>query len=456
MKVTGIIAEYDPFHNGHRYQLERAVEMSGADAVVVVMSGSFTQRGTPAFYDKMARTHAALMNGADLIIELPYIYACNAGSEFARGGVGILERLGVVTDLAFGSECGDLDQLAEIAAVTSEMSDEAPFVSELRRLTGTGLPYPMAVCRAVSAVCGQRYGNILKSPNNVLGIEYLRALDRQESEIVPHCIVRRGAAHGEERILPFSPAAGKSGKRDVSEQSYQFASASALRKILRESGESGGQKEAGKAAGEYIGKIAAYLPPESAEIFRKEPFFCDMQKMYRLLRYRLLTSDPEHLRTVYTVSEGIENRLKRAASVAESWEEFLEEAGTKRYTEARIRRMAAHILMDLTGEQYRSLRDTFYARVLGFSETGGKLLRLIRRKGKTEVISNLSGISHLEEKTASALSWDKKAADLRNLLAGRPLRTFSDRRIVPLRISRRNRTEKPEAGGTDKADGAEK
>ena len=111
--------------------------------------------------------------------------------------------------------------------------------------------------------------------------------------------MRRGAAHGEERILPFSPAAGKSGKRDVSEQSYQFASASALRKILRESGESGGQKEAGKAAGEYIGKIAAYLPPESAEIFRKEPFFCDMQKMYRLLRYRLLTSDPEHLRTVY-------------------------------------------------------------------------------------------------------------------------------------------------------------
>ena len=179
MKVTGIIAEYDPFHNGHRYQLERAVEMSGADAVVVVMSGSFTQRGTPAFYDKMARTHAALMNGADLIIELPYIYACNAGSEFARGGVGILERLGVVTDLAFGSECGDLDQLAEIAAVTSEMSNEAPFVSELRRLTGTGLPYPMAVCRAVSAVCGQRYGNILKSPNNVLGIEYLRALDRR-------------------------------------------------------------------------------------------------------------------------------------------------------------------------------------------------------------------------------------------------------------------------------------
>ena len=112
--------------------------------------------------------------------------------------------------------------------------------------------------------------------------------------------------------------------------------------------------------------------------------------------------------------------------------------------------------MDLTGEQYRSLRDTFYARVLGFSETGGKLLRLIRRKGKTEVISNLSGISHLEEKTASALSWDKKAADLRNLLAGRPLRAFSDRRIVPLRISRRNQTEKPEAGGADKADGAEK
>ena len=439
MKVTGIIAEYDPFHNGHRYQLKSAVEMSGADAVLVVMSGSFTQRGTPAFYDKMTRARAALMNGADLVIELPHIYACNAGSEFARGGVGILERLGVITDLAFGSECGDLERLARISAVTSETSDDSFFVGELRRLTGDGLPYPLAVCRAVSGVCGPEYGEILKSPNNVLGIEYLRALERLGSGITPHCVVRRGAAHDEEQLLPVPPAAEEreqpeeSGEERGAEE--RFASASALRKILRQSGESG---ESCKDSGD-IGMIAAYLPGESLEVFRGEPFFCDMQKMYGLLRYRLITSDAEHLRTVYTVSEGIENRLKRAAAAAETWEEFLAEAGTKRYTEARIRRMAVHILTDLSEERYRSLRDTFYARVLGFSETGGKLLRLIRRKGEAEVISNLSGISRLGEKTAAALRWDRRASDLRNLLAGRPLGLFSDRKIVPLKVARESR-----------------
>ncbi len=419
MRVTGIIAEYDPFHNGHRYQLKKAAEMTGADAVVIVMSGSFTQRGMPSFYDKAVRARAALRNGADLVIELPYLFSCNAGSEFARGGVGILDRLGVVTDLVFGSECDDLNMLSRIVRVTSETEGKegAAFVRELKRLTGRGLPYPLAVCQAVSCVCGGEYAELLKKPNNVLGVEYLRSLSRLGSKIVPGCIGRKGADHGESGI---SPADEKNGEKSGGQDEEKFASASALRRILKEAGEDGG-----------IGLIEAYLPEGSAQIFRGEPFFCDMQEMYRMLRCRLITSDPAELRSIYTVSEGIENRLKRAALSSESWEEFLDEAGTKRYTEARIRRTAAHILNGLTQKQYESLKDTFYARILGFSETGAKLLRRIRRTGRAEVISNLSAASHLDAKTAAALACESRATDLRNLMAKRPLLPFSDRRIIP-------------------------
>ena len=138
MRVVGIIAEYDPFHNGHAYHLKKAVEMTGAQAAVAVISGSFTQRGSAAFYDKGARTAAALAAGADLVLELPHIYACNAGAEFAYGAMAVLEGTGVVTDLVFGSECGDISLLKEAAEISTAGRSEECGVSDTGREIGRG------------------------------------------------------------------------------------------------------------------------------------------------------------------------------------------------------------------------------------------------------------------------------------------------------------------------------
>ena len=421
MKVTGIIAEYDPFHNGHEYHLKEAKRRTGADASVAVISGSFTQRGLPCFYGKAARARAALANGVDLILELPYFYSCGAAEEFAGGSVRILERLGVVTDLVFGSECEDLSLLRKVADFLSEdRQGDSRFTSELRRLISEGLSYPSAVCLAVSGVLGADCGDILRNPNNVLGIEYLKALRRLKSEIQPHCILRKGSEHREQSLAETSRA-GETGCKSVGAggDGLRLASASALRNAVRRGGAE---------------QVAAYLPAASEEIFRQEPHFCGEEEMYRLLRYRLITSDEERLREIYGVDEGIEHRLKKAALLSETWEDFLAGVRTKRYTEARIRRMSAHILNDYSKADSEILKTASYARVLGFSRKGAQLLREIRERGRIEVVSNLSKLSCCSAQTQRALRCEMRASDLRNLLMGRSLSVFSDRRIVPARV----------------------
>ena len=412
MNVTGIIAEYDPFHNGHEYHLEEAKKITGADAVIAVISGNFTQRGLPAFFGKSARARAALLGGADLVLELPYIYSCNAGREFARGGVEILESLGVVTDLVFGSECGDLKLLKRIADLDRKGSSGAEenerVQREVKRLMDGGSSYPTAFSLAVLNICGDAYSQVLDHPNNVLGIEYIRALNAVNSKIRPHCIERTGSGHTETEI-----------SEKVFPDERRTASGTALRNKIKSDG---------------VEAVRSFVPASVFRVFRQEAFFDSMDKMYQLLRYRLITADAGRLREIYTVTEGIENRLKGAALQAEDFGGFMDLVRTKRYTDARIRRMLIHILTDFTGRDYEALRGTAYARVLGFSGEGARLLRKIRRNETAEVISNLSGLDALREKTAETLRWEMKACDLISLMSDKPLKQSSERRYVPVRV----------------------
>ncbi len=463
MRVVGIIAEYDPFHNGHAYHLKKAVEMTGAQAAVAVISGSFTQRGSAAFYDKGARTAAALAAGADLVLELPHIYACNAGAEFAYGAMAVLEGTGVVTDLIFGSECGDISLLKEAAEISAAGRSEEYGVSDTGREIGrgdggagqgtgreagggilekeegtetenrgegkdqegrkfllsreiqkrirAGLSYPAAFGQAVSEVWGSAAGNVFQNPNDVLGIGYLSALKNLGSKIEPHCIARTGAGHRERRT----------GDADIQTKfagSGSIASGTALRKLIREKG---------------IGAAADYLPEEVLRIFQGSSPFPGDENLYPFLRYRLLTAEESRLREIYSVTEGIENRMKAAALVSDSYPEYMRAVKTRRYTWAQIQRMNLHVLMDFTQEQYRRLRGVSYARVLGFSAEGSKLLRRMRKEGSAEIISNLSGISNLKPRTEEALRIEMKASNLRNLFLKRSLSEFSERKFVPLK-----------------------
>ena len=185
MKTVGIIAEYNPFHNGHKYQIEKAKELTGADYCIVVMSGNFVQRGTPAFMDKYLRAKAALTCGADLVIELPVHYAAASAEYFASGAVAILDRLGVIDYLCFGSECGNIEILSDIADVLISESDE--FKNVLKQRLKEGVAYPKARNDAICAAAPHltEYLDVLNYPNNILGLEYIKALKKRKSNIAP-------------------------------------------------------------------------------------------------------------------------------------------------------------------------------------------------------------------------------------------------------------------------------
>jgi predicted nucleotidyltransferase len=200
MLVNGIIAEYNPFHNGHQYHMNVAKEHTGADYTIVVMSGNFVQRGAPALLDKFKRAEMALRGGADLVLELPAYYAASSAEYFATGAVAILDKLGVVNHLCFGSECGDTETLKQIAAILSQEPDE--YVELLRDYMREGMSYPAARTTALLqyAPSFSKYRDVFSSPNNILGIEYIKALLRRNSAITPVTTLRVGSDYHDIRL----------------------------------------------------------------------------------------------------------------------------------------------------------------------------------------------------------------------------------------------------------------
>lgn len=193
MNVAGIVAEYNPMHSGHMYHLQQTRAICRADYVVAVMSGNFTQRGEPAIYDKWLRAAAAVKNGVDLVFELPFAYACNSAAYFATGAVNILDGLGCVTHLSFGSESGEIQPLMELAKYLAK--EPKNYKTALKHNLDKGLSFPKARAAALT----ETYGNpdVLKLPNNILGIEYLKALVQLKSTIEPMTVVRKGQGHHE-------------------------------------------------------------------------------------------------------------------------------------------------------------------------------------------------------------------------------------------------------------------
>jgi len=206
MKVVGLITEYNPFHNGHLYHIQKALELTGADRVVVVMSGNYVQRGTPALMPKELRTKAALCNGASLVLELPLAYATGTAEQFAFGAVSILHKLGCIDTLCFGSECGNIEILQEIASILHSETDE--YKTLLQQFLREGASFPVARSKALDTLYpGKNYKSILDHPNNILGIEYLKSLLRLKSTINP-CTIKRSASeyHDTKLNASFSSA----------------------------------------------------------------------------------------------------------------------------------------------------------------------------------------------------------------------------------------------------------
>ena len=419
MKVTGIIAEYDPFHNGHSYHIKKAREMTGADAIVVVMSGHFTQRGMPAFFSRDARVRMAVDGGADLVIELPYIYACNSSHEFARGAAGILNGIGCVDALVFGAETDDMDTLGKAARAAAGTDDRSS--AYIKEEMKNGVSYPEALTRSVEKIYGAQTAAVLREPNNLLGIEYMKALRELGSGIKPFIVGRRSAAHGESLEMLHER-----------KQEQRIASGTAVRKAVY----AGGARAAEMLVPDTSFSIISGYERSSGFSFAE---YRDKIKknMFELLKYRIITSDENELAEIYGVAEGLENRLKSCISGADDIDGLIDSVKSKRYTRARISRTLMHLLINLRTTDFETLRETYCARVLGFSPTGGKLLRLMSESSAIPVFSNLSRLDKRSPEAARVLKYDMRASDVYAMLYGSGDAPGRERRFVPYAAGRK-------------------
>lgn len=376
MKIAGIIAEYNPFHNGHAYHIQQTRELTGADYVVVVQSGNFVQRGAPAIVDKYCRTRMALLNGADLVLELPTAYACASAEGFASGAVSLLQGLGCVDILSFGSEQGNLALLDSYARVLTE--EPSAYQELLRAFLKQGLSFPLARSKALQEYFsyGQdilpcslydqdcRYeSEILNQPNNTLGIEYLKALRLLDSNITPFTIKRRSSGYHETTL------------------DAEFASATALRQALLSN------------AAAFSPVIQTHMPDKSGTCladYLKEKLPLTQDDFSSMLYYQLLSKSEEALAAYTDMTPELANRIKKQLTTYQTFSTFADSLKTKQLTHTRITRALFHVLL----QDYQSDADArkaadfpSYARILGFRRDSQPLLGKIKQTASIPLIA---------------------------------------------------------------------
>ena len=348
MRVCAVICEYNPFHLGHAYHLRAARESSGADYVLCLMSGALTQRGTFARHDKWLRSRAALQNGADVVLELPARFACAPAPDFAGGGVSLLSALGVVTHLSFGCEPSALSLLS--AAAPFFKAESPVFSAALQTHLANGLPYPRARALAAEQIAGIP-ADLLAQPNAALALEYLQALPET---IVPVPVARQGSGYHDTALSALS-------------------SATAVRAAL--------------AHGDLADALSAVPSPEILQTAEKSGFVHEEEALTQALLYRLRTASPTELSALYGMDEGLESRFLAAAQNCSTRETLLEQIKTKRYTRARLSRLCAYALLNLTRDFAQTHRTPDYARVLGFRKSAAPLLKEIKRHGSIPLVT---------------------------------------------------------------------
>ncbi len=388
MKIAGIIAEYNPFHNGHAYQIEhtRAEKEGDASHIVAVMSTHFTQRGEPALVDPHIRAQMALRNGVDLVIALPAPWALSSAQGFAEGGVSLLHALGCVDMLSFGSESGNIDALAKVRALL----DDPRVIHRFKGLLDMGMSYAEAQRKAVTEIGGENRAVLLDSPNNTLGIEYLGALERLNSSITPFTVRRMGAEHDAR-----APIGG-------------MASASYLREVLR----------AGRSA-----NIAPFVPETVCDLLidAVERGVCPSREELaeRAILAVLRLRSKDQLASLPALSEGIENRLYNAICEATDLEQLITLAKTKRYARTRLQRLIYCAFIGITADMASGTPP--YIRVLGATEAGLQILRAAKDHGTAvPVVTRASQVEALDERAKAMFRLECRAADLYALSLPKP------------------------------------
>ncbi len=370
MKICGIVAEYNPFHNGHYYHLQEAKRISSADYIIVVMGGNFMQRGTPAIMDKYERTRVALSCGADLVIELPSYYATGSAEYFANGAVSLLSKLGAVDSLCFGSECGDISILKKLAGIIVDETESYQHClqSHLRE----GNTYPVARSAAILQVCPEISSSItiLNSPNNILGIEYIKSIIRQKSSLDPLTMKRFGSDYHDKRL------------------GLNQSSSSALREALW--------------SGIPLSELCDQMPRAAYDIldnYLQHNELLHLNDFSEIMYYKLLSERQKGFEDFIDVSSALSDRICNNLYKFDGYEAFCNLLKTKEVTYTRISRCLYHIMLNMRKDDLdlymNELDITPYARVLGFKKEATPIFSEIDKKSQIPLITKLADAKNL-------------------------------------------------------------
>lgn len=388
MKIVGLITEYNPFHNGHQYHLNKALEVTNCDAAIVVMSGNYVQRGTPAIMPKHLRAEIALKSGAAVVLELPVCYATGSAENFAMGAVSLLHRLGCVDTLCFGTESDDLTSLKKAANILAWEPKE--YQEILKNYLKVGNSFPVARQKALLEYTEDAsLAACVNQPNNILGIEYLKALYRLNSDIVPYSIQRMD-----------------SGYHDT-ELSTSYSSASAIRKSLHDAKHSDNLMHLEN----HVPSACLQLLEESR--YHRYPVYSNDFSL--LLHYKLLSLTPNDLMEFVDVTPDLANRIFKNKNAFVSFDQFCDLLKTRDMTYTRISRALLHILLDIRKQDFtESITNNWngYAHILGFRKDCSDVLTTMKQKSNIPLLTKLSAASDLEPFAARMLTQDISASNL--------------------------------------------
>lgn len=390
MKVVSFITEYNPFHYGHKFHLEKSLYLTDATHSISIMSSSFVQRGEPSIVDKWTKAKMAIENGVDLVIELPFIFSVQSAELFALGGIKVMDALNIVDYIAFGSEVGNLEPLQNIADILIQEPDE--YKKALKYHLNLGLSFPAARSKAIIEYFKSNksmnfdYENIIKQSNNILAIEYLKALNKLNSSITPVAISRQGSDYKEINL------------------STSFASATAIRRNMLE---------------KNINYIKDSLPQPTYELletfYNKFNKFNHLENYDSIIRYLILTTPKSELEHILDMEHGLENRIIDKSFKSQNIKELIENSSTKRYPKTRIQRILVHLLNDISKETIKELylENIPYIRFLGANNKGLELLNAIKERSSVPILTKFSHVEKTtDEITRKFASLEKKATDI--------------------------------------------
>lgn len=386
-KVVGIIAEYNPFHNGHSYHIQNTKVLTGADFVVAVMTGNFTQRGNTSVVDKWEKTKMALNGGADLVIELPTIYSISSAENFANGAIKILNTLGIVDSISFGMEADDISTLNNISNVLYMEPPEYKAILEHELSKGSSFPKARENALMMYLNDIKRYANVLKGSNNILAIEYLKELKKQKSNLVPIGVKREKVYYNSTKIID------------------EYASATGIRNLLLHN---------------QLEEVRKVVPAKTYNLLlnniRQGTYVLDITTYNNEIIYKLRSMSVKEIANLPDVSEGLEYLIKDASNKTNNLIELINKVKSKRYTQTRVQRILLYALLGITKKDMEiSKKMTPYIRVLGCSENGKMLLSQMNSKAKVITSFKKFEKSNKNRKIKRILEIDKKATDIYTL-----------------------------------------